>query len=163
MLTDNCCFIKEQYFIDHNYFVKMLDPGVTDKQSMRTYLCVSIELYGKTFYIPLRNNLGNPLKQYGLIGHSIPSMKRPNAGLDYRYALMIDDQKYIEPHNSQKLPDSQYNRIQNDYESIINEFSVYLNGFIKAYYKKRIHFEPLYRESSLINYGEILKKIYQPK
>lgn len=157
------CFIKEQYFIEHKHFKKMLDPGETEKQSKRTYICVSVQLYGKTFYIPLRNNLGSPLREYGIIGHSVPSTKRQNAGLDYRYTLMIDDINYIEMHSLQKIPNSQYKKIQNEYDDIINEFSVYLNGFIKAYYKKRIKFEPLYRESSLLNYGEELKELYHVK
>ena len=161
MLTENCCFIKEQYFIDHSDFEKMLDPNNTEKQSKRTFVCVPVQLYGKTFYIPLRNSLGNPLKKYGVIGHSVPSTKRPDAGLDYRYSLLIEDSKYIEQHVSRKLPDVQYNKIQNDYQTIVSEYSVYLKGFIKACYKNRIHWEPLYRESSLINYKDILKQLYK--
>jgi hypothetical protein len=51
-----CCFIKEQYFIDHASFAKMLDPGNTGKQSHRTYLCLKITSDGNDYYIPLRNN-----------------------------------------------------------------------------------------------------------
>lgn len=163
MLTDNCCFIKEQYFIDHSHFDKMLDPGNISKQSSRTFVCVSVNIYNRTFYIPLRNHLGEPLRKYGIIGHSVPSGKRPFAGLDYRYTLMIDDQNYIEPHTSRKLPDTQYNIIQNDYVDIVKEFSVYLKGFIREYIKGRIQREPLYRESSLINYAEELKELYNNK
>ena len=41
------CFIKESYFIDHAYFVKMLDSGNTNKQSQRTHLCLKFT-YGLT-------------------------------------------------------------------------------------------------------------------
>jgi len=44
----------------------------------------------------LRNNLGAEVKKYGRIGHSIPSDKRKDAGLDYRYALIVNDESYIE-------------------------------------------------------------------
>lgn len=91
-----CCFIKGQYFIDNSHFVKMLDPGNTAKQSHRTYLCLLISLNGLPFYIPLRNNLGDEVRVYGRIGHFIPSKGRPKAGFDFRYALIIDDNKYIE-------------------------------------------------------------------
>lgn len=161
MLTDNCCFIKEQYFIDHCNYIKILDPGNTKKQSNRTYICVLVNLYGKSFYIPLRNNLGSPLRKYGIIGHSVPSLKRPYAGLDYRYSLLIEDSNYIEWHLDRKLPDAQYNKIQTDYSTIVNEFTVFLNGFIKALHKNRIQWEPLYRESSLINYTDLLKQLYK--
>ena len=49
-----CYFIKEQYFIDHSDYQKMLDPGNTKKQSSRSYLCIKICSDGKDFYIPLR-------------------------------------------------------------------------------------------------------------
>jgi len=39
---------------------------------------------------------------------------------------------------------------------ICEEFKVYINGFIKATKKKRVEKEPLYRESSLINFKKEL-------
>lgn len=72
--------------------------------------------------------------------------------MDYRYALIINDSSYIEPQIEKKIPRSQYQKIKMDYEIIQAEFAVYLNGFIKAAKKKRNEKEPLYKESSLINY-----------
>lgn len=162
-MLENCYYIKEQYFIDHDDYIKLLDPQNLDKQSKRTYLCVCIQVYNKNFYIPLRNNLGESLKKYGRIGHSVPSTKRPNAGLDYRYSLIIDNPIYLEKHIFPKLPNSQYIKLHNDYDTIVKEFTTYLRGFIKACYKNRVHWEPLYRESSLINYCDELKTLYVPK
>ena len=98
------CFIKESYFIDHAYFVKMLDSGNTNKQSQRTHLCLKFTYNSNTFYIPLRNNLGPEIRKYGRIGHSLPSPSRPNAGLDFRHALVINSLDYIEPQTIQKIP-----------------------------------------------------------
>lgn len=151
-----CCFIKKQYFIDNSHFVKMLDPGNTAKQSHRTYLCLLISLNGLPFYIPLRNNLGDEVRVYGRIGHSIPSKGRPKAGLDFRYALIIDDNKYIEVPSARRIPSSQYDKIASDILTIESEFERYLSGFIKAAKKGRIDREPLYRESSLINFLDSL-------
>ena len=146
------CFIRESYFKDNASFVKMLDVGNTDKQSKRTHLCILIELNNNKFYIPLRNNLGDEVRKFGRIGHSVPSNKRKHAGLDYRYALIVNDESYIELQTELKIPESQYRKIQKEYETITEEFKVYLNGFLKAAKKNRIEKEPLYRESSLINF-----------
>ena len=88
------CYIRENYFKEHSDFKKVLDPGDTSKQSKRTHLCVKVEIDSNQYYIPLRNNLGDPVRKFGRIGHSVPSSKRENAGLDYRYAMIINDSKY---------------------------------------------------------------------
>jgi protein AbiQ len=151
------CYIKENYFTDHKDFKKMLDPGNISKQSKRTYLCVEIEIDDNKYYIPLRNNLGEEIRKFGRIGHSVPSEKRKNAGLDYRYALIINDSKYIELQKEIKIPNSQYRCIKNSLEIIQKEFKIYLNGYIRAVKKKRNEKEPLYRESSLINFVDVFK------
>lgn len=51
-----------------------------------------------------------------------------------------------------RIPNSQYRCIKNDFDSIVKEFEVYLRGYIKAVKKNRNEKEPLYRESSLINF-----------
>lgn len=109
-------------------------------------------LYANHFYIPLRNNLGCDIRKFGRIGHSVPSEKRKNAGLDFRYALIVNNDSEIEPQIQKKIPESQYRRIENEYSKIVEEFRVYVNGYIKAAKKKRHNKEPLYRESSLINF-----------
>lgn len=107
---------------------------------------------GNDFYIPLRNNLGAEVRKFGRIGHAVPSQKRKNAGLDYRYALIVNDESYIEFQEKKKIPEAQYRRIKKEFETIEAEFAVYVNGFIKAAKKKRNEKEPLYRESSLVNF-----------
>ena len=146
------CFIREAYFKENSSYVKMLDAGVTIKQSKRTHLCLKIELNCNKFYIPLRNNLGAEIRKYGRIGHAVPSTKRQDAGLDYRYALVVNDDSYIETQDQKKIPEKQYKKIKNDFNMIKNEFAIYLNGFIKAAKKNRISKEPLFRESCLINF-----------
>ena len=146
------CYIRERYFRERMHFVKMLDTGNTGKQSHRTHLCVKIALDGNKYYVPLRNHLGGEVRKFGRIGHAVPSASRTDAGLDYRYALIVNDEKYIELQTQRKIPESQYRRIKTDYEKIQKEFCIYLNGYIKAARKKRNEKEPLYRESSLINF-----------
>lgn len=150
------CFVKEEYFEENNNYIKLLDPGHVEKQSKRTHICIKIEKNTNTFLIPLRNNLGDDLRKYGRIGHSIPSIKRKNAGLDYRYTLVINDEKYLELQNEKRIPESQYRKLKNEYHIIETEFETYLNGYIKAAKKKRNEKEPLFRESSLINFHKEL-------
>ena len=146
------CYIRENYFKEHSDFKKVLDSGDTSKQSKRAHLCIKVEIDCNQYYIPLRNNLGDEVRKFGRIGHSVPSSKRGNAGLDYRYAMNINDSKYIELQTELKIPNSQFRCIKNDMDSIVKEFETYLRGYIRAVKKKRNEKEPLYRESSLINF-----------
>lgn len=88
----------------------------------------------------------------------MPSKSRPNAGFDFRYALIVNDSSYIEMPTTQRIPTSQFKRINNDIDDIEKEFNEYIKGFIKAMRKSRIQNEPLYRESSLINFVDILQE-----
>ena len=157
-MTVSLCYIKEKYFIDNSFFVKMLDPGNYDKQSKRSYLSLRVDVNSNSFYIPLRNNLKNDIKPFGRVGHLMPSKSRPNAGFDFRYALIVNDSSYIEMPTTQRIPTSQFKRINNDIDDIEKEFNEYIKGFIKAMRKSRIQNEPLYRESSLINFVDILQE-----
>lgn len=146
------CYIKESYFKKNAAFIKVLDSGDTSKQSKRTHLCVLIEINANKFYVPLRNNLGEEVRKFGRIGHAIPSCKRKKAGLDYRYALIVNEESYIEVQIDKRIPESQYRKIKEEYEMIKTEFALYVKGYVKAAKKKRVEKEPLYRESSLVNF-----------
>lgn len=152
MIEKHCCFVRDQYFIDHPDLKKVLDPGDIAKQSHRTYVCVGVVLDQNQFFIPLRNNLGDAVRRFGRIGVAIPSQSRPDAGLDFRHALLVNDDTYIEPHSTQKLPNSQYSAIDASYAMICKQFRQYVNGYCKAVRKNRVDKEPLYRDSSLVNY-----------
>ena len=100
--------------------------------------------------------MGDEVRKFGRIGHSVPSEKIRSAGLDYRYAIIVKDEEYIELQEEKKIPESQYRKIKNDYETIKAEFQVYLKGYLKVAKKGRVEKEPLYRESSLINFDREL-------
>ncbi|MCD8204561.1 MAG: hypothetical protein LUC16_01880 [Coprobacillus sp.] len=150
------CLIAKSYFVSHSYFVKMLDFYDPDKQASRMHLRVKITYNNHNFYIPLRRNLKPDVRPYGRIGHEVPSSTRPNAGLDYRHALLIDDDSYIRSVDLNNVSKMQVNKLNNDYYLIEKEFSEYLKGFIRAAKKREINKNPLYRESSLVNFVGIL-------
>lgn len=66
--------------------------------------------------------------------------------------MIVNNPIYIEIQTERKIPSSQFKCIQRDYELIKSEFEVYLRGYKRAAKKGRIEKEPLYRESSLINF-----------
>lgn len=151
-----CCFIKEQYFIDNSDFINMLDSGNVLKQSQCTHLCIELKIGKNKVYVPLRNNLGESLRKFGKIGFSVPSVNRPKAGLDYRYSLIVNDERYIEKQSEKKMPNAQYKIIEENYELIEREVNEYINKYIKAARKNRHKIEPLFRVSSLINFHKEL-------
>lgn len=110
------CFIRENYFTEHSDFINMLDVGQTKKQSNRVHLCMVLEDDGNRYAIPLRNNLGDPVRKFGRIGHAVPSASRKNAGLDYRYVLVVNNDKYIEIPDERKIPRSQARKIESEYD-----------------------------------------------
>ena len=126
--------------------------GRQKSNSNRVHLCISVEDDENRYVIPLRNNLGNPVRKFGRISHAVPSASRKNAGLDYRYALVVNDDKYLEIPDERKIPRSQARRIEAEFDTIVTEFLQYLKGYKKAVKKRRVHREPLYRVSSLQNY-----------
>lgn len=156
MIEPHCCFVKEDYFKERIHFLNMLDPEDTNKQSKRTHICILFELNNNNILVPLRNNLGNPLKKFGRIGFPVPSSKRQNAGLDYRYSIIVNDTKYLEYHTKEKLPQSQYSIIASNYDTIRSQLLLYVNKYIKTANKGRHTVEPLFKKSSLINFHKEL-------
>ena len=150
------CFIKEAYFKENRDFVNVLDPDNVIKQSRRTHLCMLVNINNNRVFVPLRNNLGEPLRKFGKIGFSVPSAKRPNAGLDYRHCLIINDDNYIEWQEIPKLPNSQLTIIAKNYDTIVSDVRTYIDRYIKIARKHRENKEPLFRGSSLMNFhGEL--------
>ena len=121
------CYIKKEFFQKHTGFQKILDVGNIEKQARRSHLCIVVNSGGNNYCIPLRNNLGADVRKYGRIGHSLPSESRPNAGLDYRYTLIVNEKRYIEEQKDKKIPKAQIKRLEKEYDDIKREFTVYLN------------------------------------
>ena len=143
--------------MQHSTFMNMLDPGNLNKQNHRTHLCLVVESDENKFYIPLRNNLGAELRKFGRIGHAVPSKNRPSAGLDYRYALIINDDTLIEEQTEQRIPICSIKKLKQNYESIKREFDTYLRGFKRAMIKKQDSEGTAISRFSLINFLDELK------
>lgn len=151
----NIVFIKEKFFQDNKDFVEMLDPLDIGKQTQRNYVFLTINYKDNTFLVPLRTHM-QPEKRFGIIGYAVPSSEKPNAGLDFRKMLIINNPEYIEIPEYCKIPKSQENIINENF-SKINELAInYINGYVKAAIKNREHIEPKYCFSTLHNFHKEL-------
>lgn len=146
-------FIKEDYFRSNSGFVEMLDPYDIKKQTSRQYLYINVQYKGNTVLVPLRRNLpGNNLKLY----YPVPSETRPNAGLDYRKMLIVNDTNNIEVPTTQRLATSQVKIINDNYAKIEKAVINYIDGYIKSANKNREHKDYAYSYSTLHNFHKEL-------
>ena len=110
----NFVFIKEDFFKENSGFEEMLDPFDLEKQTARQYLYVNVKYNDNNILVPLRRNIGKSPKLY----YPVPSKTRPNAGLDYRKMLIVNNEDYIEIPSGQRLAESQTKIISDNYDTI---------------------------------------------
>lgn len=151
----NIVFIKEEYFKKNSNFEEMLDPYNQVKQTKRKYLYLNIQYKNNNIFIPFRNQLPSN-KRIGEIGYSVPSNEKPNAGLDFRKILIINQDCYIEYTNYPKIPKLQQQIIENNYRTIENKVIQYIQGYVKAALKKRERRDKKYIFSTLHNFHKEL-------
>lgn len=150
------CYIKKQFYKDNPNLKKILDVNDSTKQSIRTHMCLNIHYLGNNILIPLRKNLGSPNRKFGKIGFPVPSKSKPNAGLDYRYIMVINDNKYL-TFDTPRISNSQITIIKDNYKTIEKEAIAYIKGYIRTANKNRVSCTAKFKESSLINFHEELK------
>ena len=142
-------FISQSYFEDNAGFAEMLNTGDVCKQSSRLYLAINTKFNCNSFYVPLRKSINLDM---GRIGYYVPSSTRPEAGLDYRKALIVNDSRYVGSSASVAISSSQMTKITNDLPIIENSFIGYVKGYIKSFHKKREKIDRLYKFSTLHNF-----------
>ena len=148
--------IKEEYFKDNSDFIKMLDEGEVDKQGRRNYIFIELKFKDNRLLVPLRTKLGSPNRLFGTIGFAVPSKNKPLAGLDYRYILIVNDEKYLEFQEQLEIPRSQQRILENNYKTIEYEAISYVKKYIACAIKNREEKEALFKESSLQNFNDEL-------
>ena len=151
--TYSYCYILEQYYIDHPGLEQILDVSDASKHNIRTHVCLEVQYNDNKILIPLRKSLGNPVRSFGKIGFSVPSKDKPNAGLDYRYIMVINDDKYIS-FDEPRIPTSQLKIIKDNYAVIEKESIEYISSYINVARKQRVQRTARFRKSSLINFHQ---------
>lgn len=149
----NMVFIKEEYFRKNSGFEEMLDPFDLIKQTQRQYIYINVQYKNNNVLVPLRKKLpGDNPKLY----IPVPSESKPNAGLDYRKILIVNNSTYIENPTEQKISNSQLNIITAKYDVIEKAVTSYIDGYIKTANKNREHIEYDYKFSTLHNFQKEL-------
>lgn len=148
-------YILQDYYDDHNDLTKILDIGDAKKHGVRTHLCLTLKYNGNYILIPLRKNLGEPLRKFGKIGFAVPSASKPKAGLDYRYMMVVEDERYIK-FDIPRIPQSQIAIIEKYYSVIEREAIEYIHSYIKVARKGRVDRTARFRETSLVNFDDEL-------
>lgn len=148
--------VKEEYFRKYNsILVEMLDSTDVEKQARRMYMFLSVFIDNNNILIPLRSELPD-ITKLGLIGYHVPSEKRPNAGLDYRKMLIINDNNYLSPIYNLEIPLSQKNIISENYQTILKQAEQYIKGYKKAVNKNRHMCDKKFKFSTLHNFHKEL-------
>ena len=155
MTTVSYCYILESFYEDYPNLIQILDIGDSSKHNIRTHICLQINYNDNNVLIPLRKSLGDPIRKFGKIGFSVPSNSKPNAGLDYRYIMIINDPKYIR-FDSPRIPIPQQRIIENNYDTIEKEALEYITSYIRVAQKCRIQKTARFRASSLVNFHNLL-------
>ena len=150
------CYILEKYYEDHPDLVKILDPKDESKHNVRTHLCLSVKYNDWYALIPLRKNLGDAKRAFGIIGYSVPSASKPRAGLDYRYIMIIKEEEYLR-FDIPRISKVQKNKIDLEVATIEAQAIEYIESFIRVAKKDRVEKTARFRASSLINFIDELK------
>lgn len=122
----------------------------------RVYLGIVLNMDSNNYFIPLRTNAPTG-PQYSKSIYPIPSSTRPNAGLDFRKALIVNDMRHVRIIENPQVANSQMREIGNKIATIENMFGIYVNGYLKAVKKNRVQRELAYKYSTLQNYHRDLK------
>ncbi len=155
MAISKFCYILDTYYNDNPSLIKILDIDDETKHNIRTHMCLNIFYNGNHILIPLRKNLGSADRPFGKIGFSVPSKTKAQAGLDYRYIMIINDAKYLR-FDTPRIPKKQMTTIETNYSQIEKEALEYITSYIKVAKKGRVDKTARFRESSLVNFHKEL-------
>lgn len=150
-----CVFIIKEYFKNNKHFVEMLDPDNLIKQSNRKYIFLEFKYKENNLLVPLRSEMPD-ISKLGQVGYKVPSEYKPNAGLDYRKILIINDENYIEEPKYIKIPKSQVRIIETNYNIIEKQVIAYVDGYIKTVKKNRHLKDKKFCYSTLHNFHKEL-------
>ena len=146
-------FVKSEYFQNH-----VLEEALKSEKKdefNRPYAFLSIKYKNNNIFVPIRSKI-LAVQPFGIIGYSIPSDERRDAGLDYRKLLIINDLEYIEFPSYEKIPNSQKKIIDKDISTIQAQVVDYIKGYEKSFNKNRTKKDGKYKFSTLCNYHKEL-------
>lgn len=146
-------FVKSEYFEEH--ILEEALKSEKEDEFNRPYVFLNVKYKNNNIFVPIRSNI-LPIQSFGIIGYSIPSDERQDAGLDYRKLLIINDLEYIEFPSYKKIPNSQQKIIDKDISTIQAQVIDYIKGYEKSFNKNRTKRDKKYIFSTLRNYHKEL-------
>ena len=155
MGTARYCYIVNQFYLDYPHLKNILDEFDESKHNVRTHLCLNLKYNNCNVLVPLRKKLGEPVRAFGRIGFSVPSQSKPNAGLDYRYTMIINNPKYFR-YDTPRITNIQQLIINENYNIIQKQVIEYIDSYVKVANKDRVDKTARFRVSSLINFNSEL-------
>lgn len=132
---------------------KQSNPEMNTKQN-RMYMYLKINYKNLTFLIPLETNVFS--RQQSAF-YPLPTQSRPNAGLNFRKALISEQpSKDIKTIEIPLIPRTQLDNLTQSTDKIERNFTRYIENFIQACNKNREHLEKEFKFSTLHFYKNIL-------
>lgn len=150
----------EYAFLLNSFFIqKFNDPyQILDKKKSpkdreaRAYVLLKVVFEENTFLIPLKKDVrGCPPQWVDKITYSVPSSTKPNAGLDFRKMIIVNDESLYRVDEAH-ISKSQKKIIQDNFQDIKGRAIEYIKEFKKAAMKGRNKKTPLYSHSALNNF-----------
>ena len=144
--------IKEEYFVQNQHFVEMLDPKNIENKKRRMYL-LSIKINEKNCLIPFRSNISNAPHRAVF---PLPTQSRPSAGLDFRKMLIVSDYNQIERVGKHILPKKQKKILDENIKRIETYITSYIKGYKRATKNHLQYTISEYKFSTLHNFHQEL-------
>ncbi|WP_322907865.1 type III toxin-antitoxin system ToxN/AbiQ family toxin [Paenibacillus campi] len=147
----------EYVFLNDSFFSQQLDDQVLDKtknkkdRESRVYVCIKIEDEHNTYLIPLRSEVPIHDRNLKKTFYHVPSTKRPNAGLDFRKIVIVNDPSLYRVEEAQ-ISHKQKKMIHENFNEIKKLAFNYIKGFKKSAKKNRHKRDYEYSFSSLSNF-----------
>lgn len=143
------------YEINDTYFTKYNPVEcLSNKFENRPYLFCEFSYEGNKVYVPFRSNINDAGRQIDSISHDVAYNNRPNARLDFRKMLIINDSSYLK--GEVLINNVQHSIIKKDKHIIEQKIKEYIDGYIKNCNKDRSKHAYRYRFTTLINYHQEL-------
>lgn len=140
----------EQEFSDPTQILDKLKSK--NEREARAYVLLRIFFEGNTFLVPLKKDIsGIPQHWVDKISYPVPSTNKPNAGLDIRKMIIVNDESFYRVDEA-RIAYSQKKIIQDNFEEIKGRAIEYIKDFKKAAAKGRNTKTALFKLSALNNF-----------
>lgn len=155
--NENFVHLSSNYLDSEFIFRKQLLDIDEDKEAREKRVYVKVCIDDLLFLIPLRSNISNLTKNSALKNcfFEVPSSTRPNAGLDFTKAVLVENEDLIECDGA--FAHSQKQRILSNYSLIESMYKTYYERFKKSLKKNRTDRDQEFKYCVLRNHEDKIR------